>query len=220
MKRKLLGFLSAVSLVAIWAPQSAFADGTVGVLMPCSDPNGSVSVTTDQATASGIDLAVQGMADSPAGMSCSVTETAVPTVSTPHAFAVGGGQFLDGCGSATFAQNFAFDAHTDGAGNVRGTINVTWPANPCFPVSHETATVTCLVISGNSAAFSGPITNADGAFVNNQFIEGHATDNGNPQNGQPVDSVALYGAFHDPGCPVLTGQFPLTKGNLVVRQAS
>jgi hypothetical protein len=221
MKSSLLGLVSAVILTVGLAPQAAIAASTVAVSMPCSDPSGSLAVNTDQATADGVATAVQGMVASGTGLNCSVSESAATTQSTAKSFAVGGGQFLTGCGTDTFTANFSFDAHSDPTnGNVHGTVNLTFPDNPCFPVSHETATVTCLVVVGNTATFSAQITKKDGAFVNNVFIEGHATDNGNPQSGVP-DTLSLFGALTDPACAFqLPGQFPITNGNIVVRQST
>ena len=219
MRRSIIGLFSAVIVTLGLAPQAAFASGPVALTVPCSDPASSLAVTTDQATADGVTAAVQAAAAT--GLGCSVTESAPVSQGNAKSFAVGGGQFTDGCGYASFTANFSFDAHSDPTnGNVHGTVNLIFPENPCFPVSHETGTVTCLTVIGNTAIFSAQITKNDGAFVNNRFIEGHATDNGNGAS-DPADTLSLFGALTDPACAFFTpGQFPISNGNIVVRQGT
>jgi hypothetical protein len=223
MKRAILTVFSAIAIAGL-SGHPALATDLVGVSMPCSDPNGSLAVNVDSTTVGSLALATQGMVDFPSGLNCSLTQTSPSTGNPVHNFAVGGGQFLEQCNPSepSFALNFSFSAHSDADGsNVQGTVNLTNPSDQsCLLKGHETGNVLCLVVVGNTAAFAGEITNADGGYSNNKFFEGHATDNGDPQNGQPVDTVAIFGSFTPTSCPLIPGQFPVSNGNIVVHQAS
>jgi hypothetical protein len=136
------------------------------------------------------------------------------TISTGagHDFAVGGGQ--------TAAFSFGFAAHSGPAGeDPMGHVNFRHrqPNNPDF-----NGTVTCHVVTGNTAAIGGEAEIVFPPFGNFGGFLFEVVDNRRPVQGASLD--LLSPVFLLPGpppqcAPTSGGEFPLEAGNVVVHDA-
>jgi hypothetical protein len=137
----------------------------------------------------------------------------------PQNSVTGGGQ--QAIGGPNF---FSLSAHSDANGaNPNGSFSFSGgpPGSQPWHVN-----VTCLLmLSSNDAVATGVVDRP--ATAAGQLVVAEAVDNGDPQNGQPVDllrfSFASNGGIFQisPDCyfPVF-GPVPIQEGNIVVHQAA
>jgi hypothetical protein len=87
-----------------------------------------------------------------------------------------------------------------------------------------TADITCLVVSGSEAVFSGPITSAGGIFAGNRSIREGSIDNSMPSSpANPDRAVTGRSATQPPSCdtppppsafgPIIAGDIQITHGS-------
>jgi hypothetical protein len=129
------------------------------------------------------------------------------------AFAVGGGfeNFPAG------PQHFAFSAHQDSGMAPSGHV-VVWQDTTSGRLM-LVGDVTCLTVAGNHAAVGFLITKSNISFGPvGTFGLFSATDNGQPVNGQPVDTMTdvFVGFATEPACAPPAAETPIVSGNILV----
>jgi hypothetical protein len=183
--------LALVLALAMSSPAAADAPVTVS----CGDGS-SFSVNADVDTLAQLQSAVQAMIDHPAGVSCSLSQTAVALSlgnSSDGDFAVGGGSygFKKGFDFRCWI-NFGLSAHINN-GRASGTQTLTQSAASaeCGGEGHVKANITCLQVSENFAEMRGDILEATGSLGPDFFPPGSAVlvtqiqDNGNGSSATP-----------------------------------
>src|SRR5439155_27002306 len=165
MLRRALALPAALALLLFMAVPAA-ADTPVTV--SCGDGS-SFALNAVLATLTQIQSAVQAMSDYPAGLACSLSQSAVALQlgnSSDGDFAVGGGSygFKKGFDFRCWI-NFGLSAHLNN-GRPSGTQTLTESAASaaCGGEGHLKADVTCLAVDGNFAEMRGHILEATGAL--------------------------------------------------------
>jgi hypothetical protein len=169
---------SALVLLVVSAmPVPVRALGLTQVTLSCSDGTEN-ELTVDPPTLVSLKDSIEAMTLYPAGLSCSLAE--IPLVgsfgggvalagSTPHDYAVGGGQLDDRCGPI----NFALNAHADDTGTfspANGTFSMNLPSARSTPTcltrpGSLSVKVDCLNATLNQARITGLITASEGVFA-------------------------------------------------------
>ena len=235
--RRVVPALAAILALTMAPMQSALlALGDVQVTLTCSDGIQIFDTTlvVDAETLTALQSAVEAITLYPAGLVCQLTQApllsgfvAVAFADSPKDFAVGGVQ-VGGCYTATIG----FSAHSQADGSAPyGSIAETIPEGQCIDPGHYKAKVTCLVVSGNTATFTGQIQEASGFYGPNggagcgpngcNWVQLSVQDNGNPVLGVSPDAIGGAAIFSptNPGCVFQGFQATPKNGNIVVHDA-
>jgi hypothetical protein len=112
-----------------------------------------------------------------------------------------GGDFVvvDGWNDCKVHMKFAATSEPNGAGST-GAFSITaLPGGQCD--GQASGRVTCLLVNGNSAMYSGWIDDSTGMFSIGNVLQGSVTHNDPQPNGLPVDRAFLGLADGSPECP-------------------
>lgn len=141
----------------------------------------------------------------------------------PHDFAVGGGT------NGFFQLGFAAQSDADGT-DPRGYVSARSRPNGGFPVPFRFGgEVTCLLVEGNRASIKYRFDHADNPALVGGGIQIFVEDNGEPEDGQSVDTTAFRPPLTQPAfeasdpsrCepPDSAVYTPTESGNVVVHDA-
>jgi hypothetical protein len=243
------GFIAVVAAVALGASQIvASADTLTAIGIDCGDGY-PISATVDAPTLTKVQSAIQAMVNFPAGLSCSLTTSALtaPSLTTTtsttststtttstngDAFVTGGGQYQVG----TCNRNFGLSAKPDKNSTTRfaahGTSNVTETSDNGCPQGHVSSSVLCLVVgtdsSGNGIAqIKSTVTHVDGFFTASPFLGAAGqvieTDVTDGANGAPDQIVHFFQGNGPPisgTCDVPSGgSHVVTHGNIKIHNS-
>jgi hypothetical protein len=125
-----------------------------------------------------------------------------PTSSLDPSLNFAGGDFVvvDGWNGCKIHVKLAATSKPDGTG-ASGTAEMAAAAGQSWCEGQASVRITCLLVKGNSALFSGWLDDTTGIFDIGNVLQGSVTENDPQAYGPPVDRAFLGVATGSPECP-------------------